>query len=121
MTSPHHLICLQAEQKLAESKHATSNAVKMQESQISKYYSTLPPHPSIAIPNRYIIGHPKEYQAHLQGIWDFIAWEEGAWWHQILFGVEFFDGPNEANSRPQGAAIHHFRSSNLQLEEDYPH
>ncbi|XP_078384061.1 uncharacterized protein LOC144666512 [Oculina patagonica] len=109
------LIRLQAEQKLAES----SNPVKMQESKISKYYNTLPPLPSTVIPNRYIIKHPKEYQAHLQGISDFIAGGEGVWWQQILSGVEFFDGPNEANSRPRGPLLHHFRSSNLQLEEEY--
>lgn len=76
----------------------------MQESQISKYYSTLPPHPSTVIPNRYIIKHP-------------IA----IWWHQILSGGEFFDGPSEANSKPQGPTIHQFRSSCLQLEEEYLH
>ena len=115
------LIPLQAEQKLAESKHATSNPAKIQESQISKYYSTLPLHPSTVIPNWYLIKHPKEYQAHLQSISDFIACGEGVWWHHILSGVEFFDGPNEAKSKPQGPAIHHFRSSNLQLEEEYLH
>lgn len=36
-----------------------------------------------------------------------------------MSGVEFSDGPNDANSRPQGPAIHQFRSSNLQLEEEY--
>jgi len=115
------LIRLQAEQKLAESKHGTRNPVKLQESQISKYYSTLPPHPSSVIPNRYIIKHPKVYQVHLQSISDFISCGEGVWWHQILSGVEFFDGPSDANSKPQGPAIHHFRSSSLQLEEEYLH
>ena len=110
------LICLQAEQKLKKSKHANSS-VKTQESQISKYYSTLPPFPNTVVPNRYIIKHPKEYQVHLQSISDFIACGEGVWWHQILAGVEFFDGPEEANTRPQGPKLHHFRSSNLQLEE----
>ena len=79
------LIRLQAEQKMAESKRS-SNPVKMQESQISKYYSTLPPFPNTIIPNRYIIKHPKEYQAHLQSISDFIACGEGVWWKQILSG-----------------------------------
>lgn len=36
-----------------------------------------------------------------------------------MSGVEFCDGPNEANSRPQGPALHHLRSSNLRLEEEY--
>ena len=60
------LIRFQAEQKLVESKQG--NAVKVQESQISKYYSTLPPLPNITIPNCYIVKNPKEYQAHLQAI-----------------------------------------------------
>ena len=109
------LIRLQAEQKLAESKQG--NAVKAQESQISKYYSTLPPLPDTTIPNCYIIKNPKEYQAHLQAISDFIACGEGVWWHQILSGVEFFDGPDEPSTRPQGPSLHHFRSSDLKKEQ----
>ena len=112
------LIHLQAEQKLKESRNANSS-VKMQESQISKYHSTLPPFPNTVVPNRYIIKRPKEYQAHLQSISDFIACGEGVWWHQILPGVEFFDGPEEANTRPPGPKLHHFRSSNLKLEEEH--
>ena len=108
------LIRLQAEQKLK-----ANSSVKTQESQISKYYSTLPPFPNTVVPNRYIIKHPKEYQAHLQSISDFIACGENVWWHQILAGVEFFDGPEEANTRPQGPKLHHFRSSNLKLEEQH--
>lgn len=111
------LIRLQAEQKLAESKQG--NAVKMQESQISKYYSTLPPLPNTTIPNRYIVNNPKEYQAHLQAISDFIACGEGVWWRQILSGVEFFDGPDEPSTRPQGPNLHHFRSSDLKKEEQH--
>ena len=113
------LICLQAEQKLAESKQG--NAVKVQESQISKYYNTLPPLSNTIVPNRYIIKNPKEYQAHLQTISDFIACGEGVWWHQILSGVEFFDGPDEPNMRPQGPKLHHFRSSDLKKEEQHLH
>ena len=112
------LVRLQAEQKLAESRSATS-PVKMQESQISKYHSTLTPFPNTVIPNRYIIRNLKEYQAHLESISDFIACGEGEWWHQVLSGVEFYDGPDEANNRPQGPTLHHFRSSTLQLEEQH--
>ena len=76
------LIRLQAEQKLVESKQG--NAVKVQESQISKYYSTLPPLPNTTVPNRYTINNPNEFQAHLQAIGDFISCGEGVWWRQIL-------------------------------------
>ena len=115
------LIRLQAEQKLAESKISTGNPVKVQESKISKYYNTLPPQTNTVIPNQYIIKHPKEYQAHLQSVSDFIACGEGVWWRQIMSGVEFFDGPDEPKSRPQGPALHHFRSSNLVSEEKHLH
>ena len=111
------LIRVQAEQKLAESKQG--NAVKLQELQISKYYSTLPPFPNTTIPNRYIVNNPKEYQAHLQAISDFIACGEGVWWRQILSGVECFDGPDEPSTRPQGPNLHHFRSSDLKKEEQH--
>jgi len=111
------LIRLQAEQKLAESKQG--NAVKVQESQISKYYNTLPPLPNTTIPNRYIINNPKEYQAHLQATSDFITCGEGVWWHQILSGVEFFDGPDEPSTRPQEPNLHHFRSGDLKKEEQH--
>lgn len=113
------LIRLQAEQKLAESKQG--NAVKEQESQISKYYSTLPPLPNTTVPNRYIINNPKEYQAHLQAISDFISCGEGLWWRQILSGVEFFGGPDEPYTRPEGPTLHHFRSSDLKTEEQHLH
>ena len=112
------LVLLQAEQKLAESKSATS-PVKMQELKISKYYSTLPPFPNTIIPNRYIIRNPKEHQAHLESISYFIACGEGEWWHQVLSGVEFYDGPDETNKRPQGPTLHHFRFCTLQLEEQH--
>ena len=112
------LVRLQAEQKLAESRSATS-PVKMQESQISKYHSTLTPFPNTVIPNWYIIRNLKEYQAHLESISDFIACGEGERWHQVLSGVEFYDGPDEANNRPQEPTLHHFSSSTLQLEEQH--
>ena len=33
--------------------------------------------------------------------------------------AEFFDGPEEANTRPPGPNLNHFRSSNLKLEEEH--
>ena len=58
------LVRLQAEQQMSETRHG--NAVKAQESQIAKYY------PNTIIPNWYIVRNPKEYQAHLQSISDFL-------------------------------------------------
>lgn len=111
------LVRLQAEQQMAETRQG--NAVKAQESQISKYYKALPPFPNTIIPNRYIVRNPKEYQAHLQTISDFLICGEGVWWQQIASGVEFRDGPDELNFRPEGPSLHHFRSSSLALEEEH--
>ena len=33
--------------------------------------------------------------------------------------VEFFDGPDEPSTRPQGPTLRHFRSSDLKKEEEY--
>ena len=111
------LVRLQAEQRMAETRQG--NAVKAQESQISKYYKALPPFPNTIIPHRYIVRNSKEYQAHLQSISDFLVCGEGVWWQHVISGVEFLDGPEEPNFRPQGPSLHHFRSSNLKLEEQH--
>ena len=57
------LVHLQAEQQMSETRHG--NAVKAQESQISKNCQVSPPFPNTIISNRYIVRNPKEYQAHL--------------------------------------------------------
>lgn len=111
------LIRLQAEQHMAKTRQAS--AVKAQESQISKYYKALPPFPNTIIPHRYIVKNPKEYQAHLQSISDFLVCGEGVWWQHVVSGVEFLDGPDQPSFRPQGPSLHHFRSSDLKLEEQY--
>ena len=111
------LVRLQAEQQMAKARQA--NAVKSQESQISKYYKALPPFPNTIIPHRYIVRYPREYQAHLQGISDFLLCGEGVWWKHVVAGVEFLDGMDQLSFRPQGPSLHHFRSSTLKLEEQH--
>lgn len=109
------LVRLQAEQQMASTRQF--NSVKAQESEISKYYKALPLFPNTIIPHRYILRNPKEYQVHLESISDFLCCGEGVWWQHIVSGVEFLDGPQEPNFKPQGPPLHHFRSSNLKLEE----
>ena len=62
---------------------------------------------------------PREYQAHLQGISDFLLCGEGVWWKHVVSGVEFLDGVDQLSSRPQGPSLHHFRSSSLKVEEQH--
>ena len=109
------LVRLQAEQQMASTRQI--NSVKAQECEISKYYKALPPFPNTIIPHRYILRNPREYQVHLESISDFLSCGEGVWWQDIVSGVEILDGPREPNFRPEGPPLHHFRSSNLKLEE----
>ena len=111
------LVRLQPEQQMAKARQA--NALKSQESQISKYYKALLPFPNTIIPHRYIVRYPREYQGHLQGISDFLLCGEGDWWKHVVAGVEFLDGMDHLSFRPQGPSLHHFRSSNLKLEEQH--
>lgn len=111
------LVRLQAEQNMMGTRQG--NAMKAHESQISKYYKALPPFPNMVIPHRYILRKSREYQAHLESISDFLVCGEGVWWRHILEGVEFLDGPDEPNVRPEGPVLHHFRSSNLKLEDKH--
>ena len=109
------LVRLQAKKQMASTRQI--NSVKAQESEISKYYKALPLFPNTIIPHRYILRNPKQYQVHLESISDFLSCGEGVWWQHIVSGVEFLDGPQEPNFRPQGPPLHHFRSSDLKLEE----
>ena len=111
------LVRLQAEQNMAGPRQG--NAVKAQESQISKYYKAQPPFSNTVIPHRYILRNSREYQAHLESISDFLVCGEGVWWKHTLEGVEFLDGPDEQNTRPCGPVLHHFRSSNMKLEDNH--
>ena len=111
------LVRLQAEHQMTRTRQV--NAVRAQESEISKYFKALPPFPNTIIPHRYIVRNPREYQVHLESISDFLCCGEGVWWKHVVSGVEFLDGPQEPNFRPEGPSLHHFRSSNLKLEEQH--
>lgn len=70
-SSPLVLFVFKLNSKMAKARQA--NAVKSQESQISKYCKALPPFPNTVIPHRYIVRYPREiYQVHRQGISDFL-------------------------------------------------
>ncbi|XP_070555061.1 uncharacterized protein [Ptychodera flava] len=52
-------------------------------------------------------------QAHMERISDYIIRGADIWWTQRDDGVEFFDGTNEQDSKPEGPILKHFRSSTL--------
>lgn len=58
-----------------------------------------------------------DYQAHLERISDFLLPGENVWWSKTDNGVEFKDSNSEEDYHAEGPSLHHFRSSNLQLEK----
>ena len=62
---------------------------------------------------KYIQKHFDDWQSHLQRIADFINFGENIWWEKNVFGVEFFDVPDNQPKLVYHPKIHHFRSSNI--------
>lgn len=66
---------------------------------------------------------PRDWQAHLERISDFLLEGEGAWWKKTEFGVEFNDY-SKLNNLPSQPRLQHFRSSKIKdvenkLEQDW--
>ena len=58
------------------------------------------------------------WQAHLERISDFVLCGEGVWWTKDENGGTFHDSPGEPEHRPEGPALHHFRSWTLESESE---
>ena len=86
---------------------------------MSKLSGILPKFTNSIVPNGWLMKYPAEYQCHLERISDFLLPGEGVWWRRDLRGVEFFDGQDEVDYRPEGPFLHHFRFSNMKIEQDY--
>ena len=110
---PPCMVRLQAEQSFQRS------CIEIQESEISKFAAALPSFPNTIISHHIITKHPRDYQAHLERISDFLLCGEGCWWRHDIRGVEFFDSPKEPEVKPEGPALHHFRSTTLKDEYLY--
>ncbi|XP_048587968.1 uncharacterized protein LOC125572131 isoform X1 [Nematostella vectensis] len=110
------LVRMQAELKLADQHRNTLSEQVSKINSIAKSSSALS---NSIIPNRYILRHPNDCQAHLERISDFLLCGEGVWWRQVASGVEFFDGPQELGSRTAGPPLHHFRSQTIKSERSY--
>ncbi|EDO30338.1 predicted protein [Nematostella vectensis] len=80
------LVRMQAELMLADQHR---NTLSEQESKINSIAKSSSALSNSIIPNRYILRHPNDYQAHLERISDFLLCGEGVWWRQVASGVEF--------------------------------
>ena len=108
------LVRLQAE----DNTH--TKCLKTQQSAISKFARVVPELGNSIIPKHTIAKQKNEYQAHLERVADFLLCGPGVWWRENP-GVEFFDGLSEPEQHSEGPPLHHFRSSNLKMEEYYLH
>lgn len=99
--------------------HLRADNANQQEAEVSKLAEMLPLPTNTNIPLRLIRRHPKDWQAHLLCISDFLFEVEGIWWKReegnIVFN-EITNHPSVENHSPQ---LHHFRSSTLPKEEAY--
>ena len=87
-----------------------------QQANISKLAECLPERTNTHVPIAMIKKHSREWQAHLQQISDYIVEGEGVWWRKQNEMVEFYDEAKHPTQQEVGPLLHHFRSSNLQLE-----
>ena len=87
-----------------------------QQANISKLAECLPERTNTHVPIAMIKKHSREWQAHFQQISDYIVEGEGVWWRKQNEMVEFYDEAKHPTQQEVGPLLHHFRSSNLQLE-----
>ena len=101
------LIRIQAESQ------AIKHTLRKQESEVRSLASTLAPPQNTKISKQWIERHQHAWQTHLERIADFLLCGEGVWWQDNGDSIEFFDGPDEEECKPEGPPLHHFRTWNL--------
>ena len=112
-------IRLQAEKQMQAFQ---GSCFSKQESSVSKLAASLNPHmvTRTIIPQDLKEKHIRSWQAHLERVSDFLLPGKGIWWIEHEDGdTEFLDGEKESNMSAQGPLLHHFRSSNFCVEEQY--
>ena len=105
---PNIFLRLQAETEMKEGE-----SVQQQQHRISHLAESLPPNENTCIPLALIKKYPRQWQAHLMQISDFLMEGEGVWWSKDEEAVEFHDVSNHPSSSNVGPKLHHFRSSSF--------
>ena len=99
----------------AERKINAERPRKSYENDISKKYECLKEislrNKNTYITKNFIKKNEKSWLCHLERLSDFIYYGEGTWWAKDDYGIEFFDGYENTNFRPEGPKLYHFRSS----------
>lgn len=114
------LIRLQAEEELREVNEGCRSSE--QENKIKRMANSLPEFPDTLIPAYILQKYPREWQAHLERISDFLSYSgpERSWWEYDGENIVFHDsGTDHPDTRPEGPLLHHFRSSSIRKEETY--
>ncbi|KAK3715334.1 hypothetical protein QZH41_010105 [Actinostola sp. cb2023] len=114
------LIRLQAEEELQEINRGTRSYQAEQKSKIQKLADSLPEFLDTIFPPYILEKYPREWQAHLERISDFLfLGSEGKWWSYDGRNVIFHDSKAQPTSHAEGPLLHHFRSSSVSKEESY--
>ena len=110
---PNAFLHIQAEDSMAAETNSLV-ALANQEKEISQLAKGLPKPSNTVISRDVMTMRPRVWQAHLSKIADFLKPGPDVWWKWREDGsVEFFDAPDEPNSREQVPRLNHFRSSNI--------
>jgi hypothetical protein len=112
---PNLLVRLQAEKEM----HLHADDASQQQAERSKLAEVLPSNTNTSISLRLIRRHPRDWQAHLQCISDFLIEGEGVWRRRNEDTIVFNDIANSPSADNHGPQLHHFRSSFLMKEETY--
>ena len=104
---PNLLLRVQAQAKRRDT-------IAEQETQIQKTAYQLPKSKNTVLDKQYLKKKSNSWQAHLTRISPYLIPGPGVWWSDLADSVEFADGPEEADFRPEGPRMPHFRNSTLQ-------
>ena len=105
--------------RLQEEKEVSSNdetIVQNHLREISRLFDIMDKLPNSFFPFELIKTYASAWQAHLERISDFMLCGEGVLWTQDENGITFHDSPGEPEHKPEGPALHHFRSWTLESE-----
>ena len=109
-----NLLRLQAKQLTGQLPSSLKNG----ETRVKWVAAALPPFPGTTVSETFISGCSSSWQAHLERISHYLLCGEGVWWEKVGTSFKFFDADSDADFRPQGPPLLHFRS--LSVHETQP-
>ena len=106
---PTILLCMQAKQNRGD----CLKSICQQDSMVSKAATHVEKYTGTRISNAFITNRLSSWQAHLTRISSFLKHGKDIWWKVVEDGIQFLDGDNDPDFRPEGPQLLHFRSKSI--------